>query len=132
MASCGSTILVASHDLEAIENILDNVIFINKGKIISEGGYSEFLYTFSHGIKAHIKTRSTPNLSASLITKYLISINDNIITVILKNSDNITSELQHVQELLISEGVIIEDLQIESPSLRDAFINIVENGAHNV
>ncbi len=128
MANNGVTVLVAANDLESIENVLDEVIFIKNGSILSTGGYNDFLNQYCGGVKISIYCKEKVSVASNCLDERLYQIDDKKIVLHIDRTEDLSWALHHVQEVLIREGNVIEKTNIDKPSLREAFINIIGTG----
>ena len=114
------SILITSHNMAEVEEVCDRVIFINHGRIVSEGTPYQLAKTvnLSHvsllikdGLKRTIKICNQQKLKYRLEGRYIvISLGEKDIPYFLKN--------------LLELGIIYEGISIEKPSLEDYFLKI--------
>jgi len=115
------SILYTSHDMNEVTRICDEVIFLDKGKIVARNtplGFTQQLHTAQlqlafTGSKKHMEEYlQKHNLHFSFLQDYLVLI-DIEETLIAKTISNISQV-----------GVTITDIVIKKPSLEDIFLQI--------
>jgi ABC-2 type transport system ATP-binding protein len=119
MSSQGKTIIFSTHRMEQVEEICDEIVLVNKGRKILEGGVKE------------LKQRFKEN-------KYKVSFNDEIKNGLLSNLNIVEQhagevvvkfEGQHqgnaLLKLFIEHGVEVTSFNEELPSINEIFIRQV-------
>jgi len=114
------SIIITSHNMAEVEEVCDRVVFINHGRIISEGTPYELAETvdLSHvsllikdGLKRTIKICQQQELDYRLEGRYIvISLGEKAIPYFLKN--------------LLEMGIVYEGISIKKPSLEDYFLKV--------
>ena len=120
----GATILLTTQYLEEADQLADNIVVIDGGKVIAEGsakslkakvGKDRLELTFANekAFKAAKKTLGTSDADANDKTF--------IITVVI---DDIQKDVQKVLDSLVKAKVSIESLAIHKPTLDDVFLSL--------
>lgn len=121
MAAQGKTIIFSTHRMEQVEEICDEIVLVNKGKKILEGGVKE------------LKLRFKEN-------KFRVSFNDEIraglldnLNVVEKKEGELTVKFQQehrgneLLKLFVDHGVEVTSFNEELPSINEIFIRQVGN-----
>lgn len=116
------SIIWTSHNMAEVEEVCDRVIFINKGKIISDDTPENLAKTIeiSHvelfikdGLKRAIEICNLNKIKYVIEGRYIIvDLKERIIPDFLRN--------------LMEKGVYYEEISIEKPSLEDYFLQLAE------
>ncbi len=121
IASQGTTIILASHLLDEVEKVCDQVIILQKGKKIFEGKVSEMsVQTFWYELQS---------VESEKIRKLLLK-NPSVKEVMLENAIvkvfPATRELsgKDLNEYLAQQGIYVESLIKKQPRLEDEFLKI--------
>ena len=118
----GTTIFLTTHYIEEAEKLCDRVCIINKGKIVEIDDKKKLMNRFS-------KSRITIELKDALktipknIKKYNYKI-EGYKLIFLEDKTKINEILNKIEKNKIK----IVDVNIESSSLEDIFMNMVKNG----
>lgn len=124
LKEAGATILLTTQYLEEADQLADNIVVIDGGKVIAEGsakslkskvGKDRLELTFANekDFQAAKKTLGTKDADAN--AKSLI------ITVVI---DDIQKDVQKVLDALVKAKVSIESLAIHKPTLDDVFLSL--------
>jgi len=113
----GKTVIVTTHYLDEVEEYVDKVIILNKGKILIEGSVNEVLNKVGYNLK--IELPKTDSLLARLPNQAKYSIFQDKI-IFWTNKD----EAQKVFPLLKKEE--IGEIKISRPTLEEAYLNLVK------
>jgi len=121
MSAQGKTIIFSTHRMEQVEEICDEIVLVNKGKKILEGGVKE------------LKQRFKEN-------KFKVCFNDEIRADLLNNLNIVEKKqgelvVKFAQEhrgnellkLFVEQGVEVTSFNEELPSINEIFIRQVEN-----
>lgn len=116
------SILVTSHNMAEVEEVCDRVIFINKGKIISDDTPSKLARSISLA-RVNFTIQDNINDAIRYCSKHAINHK--------KDGKHLMIELseKHMPTLLnkFSEiGVVYSEITIDKPTLEDYFFKIVE------
>lgn len=123
------TILFSSHVLPEVEQLCDQITIIHQGKIRATGDLHEIHQKFRQGLVMRIgigEKETLPDLST--FGKYDIT-HENIVgherQYHLTFQDDRDARAE-ISKFLISKGVGLYTLQVESPELEDIFLHVTE------
>ncbi len=123
------TILFSSHILSEVEQLCDHITIIHKGKIRASGNLQEIHQKFKQGlvVKIGLATGETlPDLSEFgmyEVTHHSTLVNEEQYLVNFHSEVDCRFELG---KFLISKGLKLLTLTIESPELEDIFLHMTE------
>lgn len=123
------TILFSSHVLPEVEQLCDQITIIHRGKVRATGDLHEIHQKFRQGLVLRIGIGANETLpDLSRFGKYDIT-----------NEQRLNQEKQHhlvfeddkdcrseIGKFLISEGLNLLTMQVESPELEDIFLHLTE------
>lgn len=115
----GTSIIFSTHRMEQVEEICEDIVLINKGKIILEGNVHDIKQNFKDNQYRVSFEGERPDLSSYNV----IGQTDNSVTVQLKGNEVGNDLLRH----LVNSGSHITGFNELLPSLNDIFIKQVEN-----
>lgn len=123
------TILFSSHVLPEVEQLCDQITIIHQGKIRATGDLHEIHQKFRQGLVMRIgigEKETLPDLST--FGKYDIT-HENIIgkerQYHLSFQDDRDARAE-ISKYLMSKGISLYTLQVESPELEDIFLHVTE------
>jgi len=119
----GATILFSTHRMEQVEEICDDIVLINKGKIILDGKVKAIKQQFKQN-KFSVRFVGNPLVQSSSIFTIIESEKDEII-VHLENGANSNDLLNY----LLAKNYSISSFNEMLPSLNEIFITQVTGGA---
>lgn len=118
----GKTIVISSHVLEEIERITDNILLINKGRLLAEGRIEEIrdlIDKYPHNIHIGTSTKDVPVLARRLIKE------DFVISVTKQKDGSGLMVQTHRPEIFYSEiAKILKEEVIEVSSLTSTDDNL--------
>jgi ABC-2 type transport system ATP-binding protein len=119
------SILFTSHKMDEVTRICDEVIFLSKGEIVSQGTPLELTKAFS-GVELRLAfegdgSRLTPYLEA---TGHAFSFPRDFEVVVTAPEERIPKILYDISGL----GISITDIDVHKPDLGDVFLQIARNG----
>lgn len=121
LASNGSTILINSHLLGEVERICDTAAFINKGRLIAEGGIESL--SRQTGL-AFVETVQTAEMHKALEnTGYSCRTENKGVLVQLTDASAFNKFTRNV----LATGIIFSALSLKRESLEDVFLRIMED-----
>lgn len=117
----GTSIIFSTHRMEQVEEICDNIVLINQGQNVLEGGVKEVKehykeHVFEIGYNGAISSTVLENIT-------VVKHQDQKLLVKLEDAKNPNQILSH----LINNGVQLHSFQEILPTLNDIFIKIVTN-----
>lgn len=126
LAASGKTIFLATNEMDQAEAIVDEILFLYAGRLIAQGTLSQFMDQFAGSEVITIKYQGE---RISAIVEYLRElpqvqvISERPLTFTTARNNKVLPE---VITCLTKAGINIEDFQVRTPTLNDAFINLVE------
>lgn len=123
----GLSVLITSHNMKEIEEVCDQVIFLNKGKVLAVD--TPFgLAQRSSVSKLNLMVRDGLKRMISLIESrgYTFKESKRFLTVSMPEKD-IPTLLREIGEL----GVIYDEIEILKPALEDFFLSVAKGGGNN-
>jgi ABC-2 type transport system ATP-binding protein len=120
MAGQGRTILVSSHVLSEVEQTVDNVVIINRGRLVRQGKLSELAE--HHGHTVLVRSPDTERLVSALDGKAEVSTQED---GSLRITGPSTAEVGH---LAFVERIELHELTTEHSDLEDIFFSLTGNG----
>jgi ABC-2 type transport system ATP-binding protein len=112
MAEQGRTVLVSSHVLSEVEQTVDNVVIINRGKLVRQGTISELAE--HHGHTVLVRGPELDRLAGALPAQAEVDRRDGVLRV----SGLTTEEIGH---LAFVERIELHELTTERGDLEDIF-----------
>ncbi|MBK8723875.1 MAG: ATP-binding cassette domain-containing protein [Saprospiraceae bacterium] len=117
----GTSIIFSTHRMEQVEEICDNIVLINQGQNVLEGGVKEVKeqykeHVFEIGYNGAISSTVLENIT-------VVKHQDQKLLVKLEDAKNPNQILSH----LINNGVQLHSFQEILPTLNDIFIKVVTN-----
>ena len=121
LAAEGRTIFVSSHVLAEVEQIVDEVVIIHRGKFVVQATTAELVARAAGGIR--VRSPQADRLRAALEEEGLkvASSEGDLLTV----SDAATAQ---VGEIAAAKGIVLHELVAESASLEQAFLELTSPG----
>ena len=122
----GTTIIFSTHRMEQVEEICDQIVLINKGKVILNGGVRE------------IKEENKKNLFSVVLDKNSSLPTFNGVEVLEHNSEEYKLKLDgsistnDLLKELIQRGLVIKSFHEILPTLNDIFIDKVEQNIYEI
>jgi ABC-2 type transport system ATP-binding protein len=117
LAAEGRTIFISSHVLAELEQIVDEVVIIHRGKFVVQASTAELVARAAGGIRA--RSPQVDQLRAALEeagVKVASSEGD-----LLTLADTTTAQ---VGEIAAAKGIVLHELVAESSSLEEAFLDL--------
>ncbi len=121
----GATIIYTSHYMEEVELLCDDIVIIDKGKVIAKGSAAQLKDMIDLNEKVTFKTENFGDQTIGRIKSM-----DHVIDVDYKNgtcsislshgNDNLLNLIQ----ILGQEGVSYDSLSSEKPTLNDVFLDL--------
>lgn len=121
----GSTIIYTSHYMDEVDFLCDDIVIIDKGKVIAKGTSEELKDMITMNEKISFTSK---NLNDDVITKikaleHLISYENKDGSVKL-SFDHGDGYLMKLIKLLDDNGIRYSSLNVEKPSLNDVFLEL--------
>ncbi len=114
--AAGGTVLVSSHVLAEVEQTVDDVLIISKGRLVAQGPIAEL----AGGVGAVVRCR-TPQAERleQLLLARGAAVNRLDTTLAIRGPDAAA-----VGQLALDHGIVLHELLTEQPSLEDLFLQI--------
>ena len=121
----GSTIIYTSHYMDEVDFLCDDIVIIDKGKVIAKGTSEELKDIITMNEKISFTSK---NLNDDVITKikafeHLLSFENKDGSVKL-SFDHGDGYLMNLIKLLDDNGIRYSSLNVEKPSLNDVFLEL--------
>jgi len=117
----GTTVILTSHDLDDIDSLCQQLIVLDKGKILFDGQKTEFVEQFRSHKNLHLQLDDQSSYPSELLTKYQArSVDKN--RYVLSVNENLHSSTDLIRQLVTALPVI--DLSIEEQNLEDVLQSI--------
>lgn len=120
----GATIIFSTHRMEQVEEICENIILINKGKVILNGGVSEIRRKFRKNEFSIRYEGQAPTLSADRFP--VVKSEDHEMIVKIESHFSSTDLMRE----LVNQQVEVKSYNEILPSLNEIFITQVEGKSH--
>jgi len=120
----GKTVLVSSHQLAEMEHTADNIVIIDKGRLVRAGKLADILATTSSVV--HVRTPRPDLLSAALTAAGLsFEASDGALVVV-------HTDAAHVGHLAFTAGVELAELTEEHSDLEQVFLDLTATGERTI
>lgn len=120
----GKTVLLSTHDMKLVQDVCDNVVILNKGKIVAKGTVEELLYMFRRMTYEIILLEAIPEK----IKDYLISLDNNLY---FANDDTVIEmeitepkEIYNIIDILKEKNIFIKEIKQKDISLERVYLNL--------
>ncbi len=113
----GHTILLTTHYLEEVEKLCNQIIMIDKGKIIAKSSKDE-LISRANGLPIFFEVETSSGLFSESLSNLIVNKELNKYTLRLTNSEEIMLVLTQLQQ----DGIKVENMNISRPKLEDIFL----------
>ena len=118
----GKTILISTHYMEEADELCDKVAIIDKGKIAALDEPSVLKKTMGGKSSIRIRVKGSQAEDAKkLLTEFNPTLIDDELRISVKDPWEI---LTHVSEMLSSERILTEKIEVVEPTLEDVFVNL--------
>ena len=119
----GTTVVVASHFLQELEQVSDRIAILHSGKILKYGSLKEIKKDFSQeNVEIHIETdpENFKRILAAVTKRNITAAREegNKLALYTTNQQQTLYEIAH---LLKRSNIIAESIQVHKPSLREIF-----------
>lgn len=114
----GHTILLTTHYLEEVEALCNQIIMIDKGKIIAQNSKDE-LISKANGLATVFEIETKDGQFSQSLTKLIISREENRYFLRLDSNEEISQILGQLHQ----DGIKINNMNINKPKLEEIFLN---------
>jgi len=120
LAGQGKTVLVSSHQLAEMEHTADNIVIIDKGRLVRAGKLADILATTTSVV--HVRT-PRPDLLGAALGAAGLSFDTDDGALVVGHTD-----AAHVGHLAFTAGVELAELTDEHSDLEQVFLDLTTNG----
>lgn len=113
----GHTILLTTHYLEEVEKLCNQIIMIDKGKIIAKSSKDD-LISKANGLPVLFEVEMRDGQISDTLSQLVVAREGNRVTFKLSGSNEIMAVLAQLQ----TSGVKVENMNISKPKLEDIFL----------
>jgi ABC-2 type transport system ATP-binding protein len=121
LAAEGRTVLVSSHVLAEVAQTVDQVVIINKGRLVRQAGMDEL--GAMTGASALVRSPEAARL-ASLLGRAGIAVESQG-----DGALSVTAPLPRIGELAAANGVVLHELSAQRATLEEIFLELTEEEA---
>jgi len=117
----GRTIFISSHVLAEVEQIVDEVVIIHRGKFVVQAATAELVARAAGGVR--VRSPQAKELCAAL--------EEAGVKVASSEGDLLTvadAEAARVGEVAAAKGIVLHELVTESSSLEQVFLDLTSPG----
>ncbi len=116
----GKTVLVSSHQLAEMEHTADNIVIIDKGRLIRAGKLADILATTTSVVRVRTPR---PDLLGAALSSAGLSFEASDTALVVGHTD-----AAHVGHLAFTAGVELAELTEEHSDLEQVFLDLTTNG----
>jgi ABC-2 type transport system ATP-binding protein len=117
LAAEGRTIFISSHVLAELEQIVDEVVIIHRGKFVVQASTAELVARAAGGIRARSPQADQLRAALEEAGVKVASSEGDLLTL----ADTTTAQ---VGEIAAAKGIVLHELVAESSSLEEAFLDL--------
>jgi ABC-2 type transport system ATP-binding protein len=117
LAAEGRTIFISSHVLAELEQIVDEVVIIHRGKFVVQASTAELVARAAGGIRARSPQADQLRAALEEAGVKVASSEGDLLTI----ADTTTAQ---VGEIAAANGIVLHELVAESSSLEQAFLDL--------
>ena len=117
LAAEGRTIFISSHVLAELEQIVDEVVIIHRGKFVVQASTAELVARAAGGIRARSPQADQLRAALEQAGVKVASFEGDLLTL----ADATTAQ---VGEIAAAKGIVLHELVAESSSLEEAFLDL--------
>jgi ABC-2 type transport system ATP-binding protein len=117
LAAEGRTIFISSHVLAELEQIVDEVVIIHRGKFVVQASTAELVARAAGGIRARSPQADQLRAALKQAGVKVASSEGDLLTL----ADATTAQ---VGEIAAAKGIVLHELVAESSSLEEAFLDL--------
>lgn len=114
----GHTILLTTHYLEEVEKLCNQIIMIDKGKIITESSKQD-LIAKTNGLPSSLEIETKDGKFSPDLMSLVLSREENKYKVRLENHE----QMMDVLNKLLTDGIKVENINLNKPNLEDIFLH---------
>lgn len=125
----GNSIIISSHILSELQEIVNDLFIINHGNQVYEGTMSDFLNQTASIINIEVKGKIDPVVDLLNQNGYQAASKVNRIEVAI--DDQLPDQRPEIAKLLVENGVSLLSLQLSSSSLEESFLKTILSNNQN-
>lgn len=114
----GHTILLTTHYLEEVEKLCNQIIMIDKGKIITESSKQD-LIAKTNGLPSSLEIETKDGKFSPDLMSLVLSREENKYKVRLENHE----QMMDILNKLLTDGITVENINLNKPNLEDIFLH---------
>lgn len=123
LADAGKTVFVSSHQLGEIEQVCDQVVIINHGRVVAAGGVGEVMASASRDRAIVDVDGADAALAVLLAAGFEAAAGPRSGTVAVESPPDDAAEITRV---LADQGIYLRGLRIEGQNLEEVFLTLTE------
>lgn len=120
----GTTILLTTQYLEEADQLANNIIVIDGGKVIAEGSPKQLKSKLGNDrLELSFKDASALARATKALGKAIVDTDDkeHTVSIVVKDTNK---DVKHVLDVLSKEKINVESLAVHKPTLDDVFISL--------
>jgi ABC-2 type transport system ATP-binding protein len=117
LAAEGRTIFISSHVLAEVEQIVDEVVIIHRGKFVEQASTAELVARAAGGIRVRSPQANQLRAALEQAGVSVASAEGDMLTI----ADTTTAK---VGEVAAASGIVLHELVAETSSLEQAFLDL--------
>lgn len=131
LAESGTTILLTTQYMDEADQLADNIIVIDNGKVIAEGTSNVLKGRVgSDRLELTISKKSNLERAQKILASEKATLNHetNVLSIATKNG---VSKLRQILQLLENANIEVENVSLHRPTLDDVFLSLTGHGTTN-
>ncbi len=129
LADSGTTILLTTQYMEEADQLADNIVVIDNGKVIAEGTSSTLKSQVgSDRVELTISKKSSFETAQKAISGEKIKADNENRTLSIATKDGV-GKLKQVLQKLEDAGIVVDNVSLRRPTLDDVFLSLTGHGA---
>jgi len=117
----GTTTLLATHSMEEVESLCDDVILVNKGQIVAQGSVGNLMSEFARTrVEIELSHHCQPRIPERISRE--VTLRGNILTVDLHQGQK---ALPQLLEGLADGGCRVRSLKVLQPRFEDVYLSLI-------
>lgn len=122
----GTTILLSTHQMDQVERLCDDIVLVNKGRIVLSGNVREVKSRFRSD-RLHLEYDGNDTVVRSIPGTQVVVSSAGRVTLALHEGTEPQSVLQYALQ-----SVVIRRFEVAEPSLHDIFVRTVREESESV
>jgi ABC-2 type transport system ATP-binding protein len=117
----GRTVLLTTHYLEEAKHLADEIVIVNKGKIIAQGSPLNIITTYGSGEQLQVRGSDELAMYVQSHTNLRVEYNGGTVSIRMMNKSDALKAISAIEQ----SGMDWHDLTTERESLEDIFVKLV-------